>query len=337
MSHQEFVSGVLSKTNSAGHVTSRERNDLEYKKSFGQKSWAKYAKTMAAFANNRGGYILFGIKDNPRQIVGVNSAFKGFAQEQFTEYLNSLFAPEIRWDSGIVDIGDKSVGFIYTEEAESKPIIAQKAESSEKITSGDVYYRYRARSEKMKCAEMHRVITDRVAKERENLLKLFEVIRKSETANLGIINYDKGSFSTPSGVDVAVDRRLILQVLRKAKYIKEGSFNETDGQPVLKVTGDIDLAEEIPVPDIEPDIKYPYIQKDMAKKLDVLPYEVQALVWKYKIKGQKKFHMEVTTSKSNKVHKFSDIALQFLADKLNAMKDNCTALDQIKAEYSQRN
>lgn len=337
MSHEEFVLSILSNTNTAGHIKSRERNDLEYKESFGQKSLAKYAKTMAAFANNRGGYILFGVKDNPRQVVGVNSAFQNFEQEKFTEYLNMYFAPEILWETGVVEIGEMLVGFIFTEEAVNKPIIAQKAESSERIASGDVYYRYRARSEKIKPAEMHRIVENRVAREREKLLKLFEVIRKSETANLGIINYDKGAFSTPLGVDVAIDRKLIMQVLRKAKFIKEGSFNETDGQPVLRVTGNIDLAEEVPVPYIDPDIQYPYLQKNLAQKLNITPLEVYALIWKFKMKGAKKFHMEVTTSKSGKVHKFSDIALQFLADKLNAMKGDDAAFDRIKAEYSQRN
>ncbi|HBT65055.1 MAG TPA: AAA family ATPase, partial [Ruminococcaceae bacterium] len=197
MSHDEFVLSILGNTNLAGYIKSRERNDLEYKESFGQKSWAKYAKTMASFANNKGGYILFGVKDNPRQVVGVNSAFNNFEQEKFTEYLNSYFAQEILWETGIVEIEGKSVGFIYTGEAINKPIIAQKAESSEKIACGDVYYRYRARSEKIKYAEMHRIVEDRAAKERESILKLLEVIRKSETANLGIVNYDKGSFSTP--------------------------------------------------------------------------------------------------------------------------------------------
>ena len=39
---------------------------------------------------------------------------------------------------------------------------------------------------------MSRIIEERTAKEREGLLKLFEVIRKSETANLGIVNYSNG-------------------------------------------------------------------------------------------------------------------------------------------------
>src|SRR3712207_8648047 len=60
-------------------------------------------------------------------------------------------------------------------------------------------------------------------------------------------------FRSPYGVDVAFDRKLVTQGLKKAKYIKEGSFNETDGIPVIKVTGNIDLAEEVPVPDGNPD------------------------------------------------------------------------------------
>lgn len=116
------------------------------------------------------------------------------------------------------------IGWIYTAEAEYKPIIAQKPNDGEKINSGDVYYRYRARSEKIKYAEMARIIEDRTAKEREGLLKLFEVIRENKTANLGIVNYSNGKISTPYGVDVAFDRKLVTQVLRKAKFIKERDF-----------------------------------------------------------------------------------------------------------------
>mgnify|MGYP002627971886 CR=1 FL=1 len=32
---------------------------------------AKYAKTMAAFANRDGGYIIYGVKNNPRIVVGM--------------------------------------------------------------------------------------------------------------------------------------------------------------------------------------------------------------------------------------------------------------------------
>lgn len=338
MTHEDFVTKIVSQRDAQGRVKCRERNDLEYKESFGLSSWAKYAKTMASFANNKGGYILFGIRDNPREIVGVNPGFSNFKQEKFTEALNSLFSPEIIWECGIVDFSDFSIGYIYTFESEQKPIIALKNESSEKINSGDVFYRYRGRSEKIKFAEMNKIVEDRAKLERERILKLMEAIRKSDTTNLGIVNYNNGRFSTPYGTDIMVDKRLVMKVLKKAKYIKQGSFDETEGIPVLKVTGNIDLAEEVPVPDIDPDIQYPYIQKQLAEKLSISTHQLYALIWHFKMKGIKKYHLEVSTSSSGKqkTHKFSDVALQFLADQINEHKDNPEWMQEIKDEYKQR-
>lgn len=338
MNHEEFVRRLISSVDAQGRVKARERNDLEYKETFGLNCWAAYAKTMAAFSNNCGGYIIFGVKDNPREIVGVNSGFSNFKQEKFTESLNSLFSPEIIWETGAVEFDSFSIGYIYTYESEAKPVIALKSESSEKINSGDVYYRYRARSEKIKYPEMHKIIEDRAKRERNQILKLMETIRKSDTTNLGIVNYNNGRFSTPYGADITIDRKLIMQVLRKAKYIKKGSFDETTGTPVLKVSGNIDLAEEIPVPDIIPDVQYPYIQKQLADKLSITTHQLYALIWYYKMKGTKKYHMEVSTSSSgkNKTHKFSDVALQFLAEKINENKENDKWLEEITKAYRQR-
>ena len=355
MSHEDEIKKILSAVTASGNLKSRESNTVEFKEAFNKNSTAKYAKTMAAYANNRGGYIIFGVKDNPREVVGLkNDNFENLNQEQFTDAVNTLFAPAIDWECGSfiirtekpitgsggeteTKVVEKKIGWIYTKEAEQKPIIAQKADNGERITSGDVFYRYRARSEKIKFAEMNRIVEERAAKEREGLLKLFEVIRKSETANLGIVNYSNGKITTPYGVDVAFDRKLVTQVLKKAKFIKEGSFNETEGIPVIKVTGNIDLAEEVPVPELDPDKDYPYIQKVLAEKLNITTQDLYALIWYYKMKEAKKYHIEVTTSKSGKVHKFSEFALQFLQEKLQELKSNSNEFDKIRTAYKNRN
>ncbi len=355
MSHEDEIKKILSAVTASGNLKSRESNTVEFKEAFNKNSTAKYAKTMAAYANNRGGYIIFGVKDNPREVVGLkNDNFENLNQEQFTDAVNTLFAPAIDWECGSfiirtekpitgsggeteTKVVEKKIGWIYTKEAEQKPIIAQKADNGERITSGDVFYRYRARSEKIKFAEMNRIVEERAAKEREGLLKLFEVIRKSETANLGIVNYSNGKITTPYGVDVAFERKLVTQVLKKAKFIKEGSFNETEGIPVIKVTGNIDLAEEVPVPELDPDKGYPYIQKVLAEKLNITTQDLYALIWYYKMKEAKKYHIEVTTSKSNKVHKFSEFVLQFLQEKLQELKSNSNEFDKIRTAYKNRN
>lgn len=335
--HDEFIKKIITNIDSDGRVRSRERNDLEYKESFNNNGWAKYAKTMASFANNKGGYIVFGIKDNPREIVGINKTFANFKQEKFTEFLNSLFSPTIEWDTGTVEFDGFLIGYIYVSEAEIKPVISLKHESSEKINSGDVFYRYRGRSEKIKFPEMSKIIDDRITREKEKILRLMEAIRKSDTTNLGIVNYSNGHFSTPYGADIVVDKKLVMQVLKKAKYIKQGSFNETTGTPVLKVTGSIDSVQEIAVPNIDPDIQYPYIQKQLAQKLSIGTQKLYALIWYYEMKNSKKYHIGVSTSSSGKkTHKFSDIALQFLAEKLNENRFNEGWLDAIYDKYRRR-
>lgn len=357
MNHEENIRKILSAVHaSSGYLKSRESNTVEFKESFHKNSTAKYAKTMAAYANNRGGYIIFGVKDNPREVCGLkNNNFENLSQEQFTEAINALFAPAIEWECGSFTLQkeksmaypdkqenailiDLRIGWIYVEESERKPIIAQKSNDGEKIVGGDVYYRYRARSEKIKPAEMSRIIEERIARERKALLKIFETINKSETANLGIVNYNNGKITTPYGVDVAFDRKIVTQVLRKAKFIKEGSFNETEGTPVIKVTGNIDLAEEIPVLAIEPDKGYPYIQKDLAEKLGIGTYDLQALIFYYKMKEAKRYSIGVTTSRSGgQSFKFSEFALEFLQTKLAELNANGDELAKIKRVYGNRN
>lgn len=52
--------------NSKGHIKARESSTNEFKEAFNWSCKADYAKTMAAFANNKGGFLIFGIKDTPK-------------------------------------------------------------------------------------------------------------------------------------------------------------------------------------------------------------------------------------------------------------------------------
>ena len=52
-------------------LNSRESSWLEFKEKFSFGSLSKYAKTMAAFANTQGGYIVFGVKNQPHRMVGI--------------------------------------------------------------------------------------------------------------------------------------------------------------------------------------------------------------------------------------------------------------------------
>lgn len=61
------------------YIYGRESTTIEYKESYSNGSMAQYFKTMAAFANADGGYIIFGIGDSPRKFLGLSEKSK----EQF--------------------------------------------------------------------------------------------------------------------------------------------------------------------------------------------------------------------------------------------------------------
>jgi predicted HTH transcriptional regulator len=79
-------------------LKSRESSTIEFKESFNWGSKEKYAKSLAAFANNHGGYLLFGVADQPRRLVGLSTKnFEMLDEAVITSYLNGLFSPEMHY------------------------------------------------------------------------------------------------------------------------------------------------------------------------------------------------------------------------------------------------
>ena len=156
----------------AGYIGSRESTTLEFKETFSFGNLSKYAKTMASFANNDGGYIIFGIGDNPRKIIGLKgNQFDAIDTAKLTETLNDIFVPEIAWELTSFVWKDKTFGIIYTRSQLDKPVIAKK--NSDDIKEGDIYYRYHGRNERIKYSELSKIINGKLEIERNSWKKIF--------------------------------------------------------------------------------------------------------------------------------------------------------------------
>jgi predicted HTH transcriptional regulator len=59
--------------NERGFIKRNESSTIEFKANFSYASLTLYAKTMAAFANNKGGIIVFGVTDHPRRPIGLQN------------------------------------------------------------------------------------------------------------------------------------------------------------------------------------------------------------------------------------------------------------------------
>lgn len=73
MLQEERVLAYL-RVNDEGRLHHREGQELEFKEQFNLAALADYFKDFAAFANNRGGYLIFGVKDKPRVLIGMSGS-----------------------------------------------------------------------------------------------------------------------------------------------------------------------------------------------------------------------------------------------------------------------
>jgi len=216
----------------ADRIISRESGSLEFKESFNWNSKEKYAKSIVAFANNKGGYIVFGIKDKPRDLAGLQSNnFEDVDEAKITAYLNSVFAPEIIFEKFVITVNTKKIGLLYTQQAKIKPIVCLKNDGE--LKEADIYYRYNARSERIKYPELKMLFDFIKEEERKGWLEHFEKISKIGPTNAAIMDTIGGEITGKSGT-LVIDKKLIP----KLKFINRGNFQEK-GKPVLRLVGDV--------------------------------------------------------------------------------------------------
>jgi hypothetical protein len=225
-------------------LISRESSDLEFKKAFGWNSLSKYLKTCAAFANAKGGYIVFGISDRPHRLVGLDATglklFESIQPEKMTEHFNRHFSPEIFWDMQEYELNGKTYGLFYIHESQNKPVVCIK-DAETMIKESDIFYRYRGRSERIKYPELKSILDQK--REREQRLWMQHLLRiaKIGVRDIGIFNLHTGEVTGTHGAFI-IDESLLSQL----SFIKEGEFSEAKGKPALKLIGNVEAVSHLP-------------------------------------------------------------------------------------------
>jgi predicted HTH transcriptional regulator len=179
-----------------GNLLSDESEIVEYKSEFSadKENLALYIKTLSAFSNNSGGYLLFGVSDK-KTILGIpDEIFYKTNWDQFSQMVTLHFQPTIRFDKAIVDIESKKVGVIYAYRSKMKPVMCTR--SFQKVFSdSDVFYRYWGRTEKIKHGDFMAILQER---DDQNIRRIMETTREimseSQVLREGILNREASSF-----------------------------------------------------------------------------------------------------------------------------------------------
>jgi hypothetical protein len=258
------------KTRPDGTLYHRESQTLEYKESFNFAGLAEYFRDFAAFANNKGGYLIFGIKDKPRrELIGLNNNAKNQLEkldpEKISGFILEDFTGNIVWDFDIVEINSLYYGVFYIHEADVKPIICKKDEMNI-IKNGEIYFRYGGRTQKIQYAELEAIINHRIEKQNACWMDLITKIGKSGPQNAAVLDLERGTIEKNNSQVLVVDESLIESI----NWIKEGCFNEKDGAPTLKLVGQvqpIDTLEIVKREKINRLKEYPLSAKELADSI----------------------------------------------------------------------
>jgi hypothetical protein len=257
----------LLKAKDDGYLFHRESKELEFKSNFNFAELAEYYRDFAAFANNIGGFIIFGVSNSPRKLIGLNEK----AAKQFEEIdparisgeLLDIFSSEILWEQNICNVGNLRLGVFYIFMSEQKPIISKKDYgNTSEIKAGNIYYRYAGRTQRIQYSELSHIIEQRITANTTQLLSLLNKISVVGPANAAILDTQRGLIQKDDKHLLVIDENIIPKI----KFIREGHFTEKEGSITLKLVGDVH-----PINSVE-------VTKTIQKRLiDQYPYSFTKL------------------------------------------------------------
>lgn len=238
---EEKILGLFKKSsNGEFRFSAGEDDTYECKQSFSRKGHAKFARAVAGLSNNRGGAILFGVKDKPDhfEACGLGDAqFMTTDTNIFTQIIRSCFQPTPKFRVTSITLpNDRKIGLLLVEPHPSKPVIATKNEGGQ-ISEGSIYYRYPGETRPISYADLRSLLDERDKAVRQTILPQLTKLLEVGPDNALVADLADGTLSGGPR-PIVMDSRLLDQI----KLIKQGEFDEKDGAPTLRIIGDVSIA-----------------------------------------------------------------------------------------------
>ena len=161
-------------------------------------------------------------------------------------------------------------------------------------------------------------------KEKRLWMQHIEKIGSVGPSHVHILDTVNGELSIGNNT-ILIDRGVVDQI----KFIREGQFVEKGGAPTLKLVGEISgVLDSDKV--IYAEKGYPDSASDVLAKCSINQYDFQALSWKYKIRGNVKYHMEISTGQKSKINKYSKTVVDLIRTELRKDPD---LIQKIRLQY----
>ena len=225
----EYIEALFEKRKTDWHVRNGETDIVECKLNYAVSG--PILKAIAGLANNKGGHILFGVKDGANVVEGMSDdKFHTLDPSLLNQHLLSTFDPVPSITKVALSIGAKSVGAIYVDKHPESPVIALKNVGND-VREGAIYFRYVGETRQIKPGELRQIVKMREQKAIEEFSRRMSRVAAGSEAT---INLDSGEVAGRSGRFV-IDKDLLPSI----QFIREGDFSEVKGAPALRVVGEV--------------------------------------------------------------------------------------------------
>lgn len=219
-------------------------------------------KTIAGFANNKGGYFVFGVENGTFNVVGLpDEKFEKFDLNKLNQNIRDQLGIGLDIQTTTRQIDGKKIGIAYIGPAHAKPVIC--IHNAGDVAQGHIYYRYPGEDRLISPADLQRLIEQRMQQLSQNILSkhLANIVRFG-VENAAVMNIATGEIEGKAG-SFLIDEAL----LPKISFIKDGEFVEKSGAPTLKLIGEVAPSQATLVTIKEPLEDYPLSYVQLFKRV----------------------------------------------------------------------
>ena len=217
------------KTTAPDSLAITETDQIECKKSVNF-----VMKTIAAFANNKGGYFAFGVENGSFKVVGLpDEKFERYDLNKLNQNIRDQLGIGLEIQTTTHQVCGKKVGIVYIGPAHTKPVIF--IHNAGDVAQGHIYYRYPGEDRLISPVDLQRLIEQRMQQlSRTILSKHLNNIMRFGVENAAVLNLVTGETQGKSG-SFLIDQELLLKI----SFLKDGEFVEQSGAPTLKLIGEV--------------------------------------------------------------------------------------------------
>ena len=210
-----------------------EHEQCECKQDFDPKKMIPIVRAVAALANNKEGFIFFGVENSNFRVQGASESFSKTDIVQIVEKVKSHLSPTPTIASkGEIVFSGLSVGFLYVEKHPNPPVIVYR--DGDGLNEGEILFRYPGQSARIKFGDLRALLDERDRKMQLALAATVGRIADIGTSNALILDTNKNVLEGKAH-PILIDQELAESL----KFIKEGEFDEKLGAPTLKLVGEV--------------------------------------------------------------------------------------------------